>query len=150
MQPVRAKLRTILRATLGAGAGVLLALFALGWCVLESSGVAVIETRTAAGGSRSTHVWHVARNGELWLEAGTPQNGWYRDIQASPTLKITIGDATLVRRAVPVPDRSVQREIRALLRAKYGARDQIVGVFVDSSGSVAVRLSAADVSPDGA
>jgi hypothetical protein len=148
--PMSALLRTPLRATLAAGAAVLLALFALGWWVLESSGVAVVETRSADGGTRSTHVWYVMRDAELWLEAGTPENGWYLDIQHSPILKITIGEASQVRRAVPVPDRSVQREIRALLRAKYGVRDELVGVFVDSSGSVAVRLSAADPPPDGA
>ena len=55
-------------------------------------------------------------------------------------MTITIADERSVKRAIPVLDRSAQREIRALLRAKYGIRDEIVGWFVDSSGSIAVRL----------
>jgi len=124
---VEAGLRTTLRVTLGASLGVFLALSVLAWWVLESSGVAVIETRTADGETRSTHVWYVNRDGQWWLEAGTPQNGWYRDIQHSPDVTFTIGDESSVQRAIPVPDRSVHRELRALLRSKYGARDQVVG-----------------------
>ena len=146
---MKAGLRTILRVSLGAGVGALLALCALAWWVLESSGVATTETRTAQGETRSTHVWFVTRDGQQWLEAGTSQNGWYRDIVQSPVVTITIADDRSVQRAIPVLDRSVQREIRELLRAKYGVRDEIVGWFVDSSGSIAVRLLAAAVREEG-
>ncbi len=146
---MRTGLRTALRVILGAGVGTLLALSALAWWVLESSGVAVIETRTAEGETRSTHVWYVTRDGQWWLEAGTPQNGWYRDIQHSPVVTITIGDTSSVQRAIPILDRSVHREIRALLRAKYRVRDEIVDSFVDSSGSIPVRLSAAVARTEG-
>ena len=56
------------------------------WWALESGGVAVIETQTPGGSVRSTHVWYVEDNGELWLEAGTPENAWFLDAQQNPTV----------------------------------------------------------------
>ena len=50
---------------------------AVTWWVLEAGGVAVIETRSPDGMLRSTHVWYAEPDGELWLEAGTPENPWY-------------------------------------------------------------------------
>lgn len=47
------------------------------WWALETSGVPVIETRTPDGTLRSTHVWFAELDGELWLEAGTPDNPWF-------------------------------------------------------------------------
>lgn len=56
------------------------------WWALESGGVAVIETLTPRGTVRSTHVWYAKPNGEFWLEAGTPENAWFRDVQENPVL----------------------------------------------------------------
>jgi hypothetical protein len=56
------------------------------WWALESGGVAVIETRTPRGTVRSTHVWYTKPTKELWLEAGTPENAWFQDIQQNPVL----------------------------------------------------------------
>ena len=50
---------------------------------LKASGIAVIETCTPAGTLRSTHVWFPEPDGELWLEAGTPDNPWILDRQGS-------------------------------------------------------------------
>jgi len=116
---------------------VLVAGFA-GWA-LESGGVAVVTTRSPDGAERTTHVWFVEEDGVVWLEAGAPENSWYVDVGRSPKL-------TLVRdglpptsyRAVAVPSRS--GPVRAALRRKYGLRDRVVGLFVDASRSVAVRL----------
>jgi hypothetical protein len=129
-----------LRATATAVFGALLCLLVVAWWVLESEGVAIVETRAADGAIRSTHVWHVRRADQLWLEAGTPQNGWYLDIQRTPELTITIDGVAGVYRAVPVHDRVAQREVRELLRAKYGWRDRTVGLFVDAAAAVPVRL----------
>jgi hypothetical protein len=118
---------------------LLLALAAFTFWALESSGVAVVSTRTPDGGERDTHVWFVEQDGELWLEAGTPENPWYKDSLLDPALRIARdGQPARTYSAVPTPERS--REVRAQLRAKYGIRDRWVGLFVDSSRSVAVRL----------
>lgn len=115
-----------------------LAFVALIWLALESGGVAIVETRAPDGATRATHVWFVERDGELWLEAGAPENGWFVDVQREPRLCVRIGDDVRDARAEVVPEASA--EVRARLREKYGWRDALVGLLVDSSRSVAVRL----------
>jgi len=120
----------------------LLGAFALStWWALESSGVAVIETRAADGSPRSTHVWFAEPEGELWLEAGTPTNPWYQDILLEPTLVFSSTNRSGHFTAEPVEAADGHEEIRSLLREKYGLRDAWVGLLVDTSGSLAVRLT---------
>lgn len=120
--------------------GVLFVLGVLTWWVLESSEVAVVTTRQSNGEIRSTHVWHVRDGGELWLEAGSPHNGWYRDVLRDPDLDLSLGDAPRAFRAEPVHDASAQQRVRTLIRRKYGFRDIWIGLLVDHSEAVAVRL----------
>ena len=108
---------------------------------LESSGVAVIETRGGDGTIRSAHVWFAEPGGELWLEAGTPQAPWFLDIQVNPEVTFSASRRSGVYRAHPLVGEPQHRKIRALLREKYGARDRWVGLLVDTSDSIAVRLS---------
>jgi hypothetical protein len=115
-------------------------LAAVTWWALEWSEVAVLETRTADGGLRSTHVWYAEPDGELWLEAGTRENGWFLDIERQPELGFTGGRRSGRYRARIVDGAPGHAKIRALLRQKYGLRDAWVGLIVDTSGSVAVRL----------
>ncbi len=113
---------------------------AITWWVLESEGVAVIETRTPEGGQRSTHVWYVEPNGELWLEAGRPENGWFLDVQKSPAVEFESDGRTLRYIAQPVEGEPARSRIRSLIREKYGFRDRWVDLILDTSRTVAVRL----------
>ena len=110
------------------------------WWALESGGVAVIETRAPDGDARSTHVWYVEPDGELWLEAGTPENGWFLDVQGSPAVAFESNGRVSRFIAQPLDAASAHTRIRTLLREKYGWRDWWVGLVVDTSRSVAVRL----------
>jgi hypothetical protein len=118
----------------------LLAFIGFTWWTLESSGVAVLETRKPDGSTRSTHVWHVTHNGEVWLEAGTPENAWFQDVEASPRVLLRLGGRSTEYLAQPVRESSGHAKIRSLLREKYGLRDRWVGLLFDTSRSVAVRL----------
>lgn len=121
--------------------GLLLALVGITWWALESGGVAIIETRGADSTPRQTHVWYVEDEGVLWLEAGTPENGWYRDVRSNPSLAFAGGAHSGRYRARPLEDPATHTRIRSLIRAKYGLRDRWVGfLIVDNAGSVAVRL----------
>ncbi len=111
------------------------------WWALESGGVAVIQTRTPDGSLRSTHVWFVSPNGELWIEAGTPENPWFQDVQRDPVVSLELDGRTETYVAEPVTHLDAHTRIRTLLRAKYGRRDRFVGLLVDTSRSVAVRLT---------
>ncbi len=83
-------------------------------------------------------MWFVEREGVLWLEAGTPENPWFVDVGRDPRLGFQSDGRVgrFVARAVPEQSRAV----RDALSAKYGLRDRWVGLFVDASRSVAVRL----------
>jgi len=127
------------KGLVGALLGVVSALGLFTWWALESSEVVVVTTEAADGTARETHVWFAENQGELWLEAGTPENPWYLDVLERPRLRLRAEngpEADFI--AQPVPDHSA--EVRSLLSAKYGVRDRWVGLFVDSSRSVAVRL----------
>jgi len=60
------------------------------WRALEAGGVAILETEMADGTQRLTHVWFAQPDGELWVEAGAPENGWYVDAQVQPRLSLSI------------------------------------------------------------
>ncbi len=132
------KLILIIVATLIAAFG------ATTWWALESGGVAVIETRTPDGAVRSTHVWYAEPNKELWLEAGTPENSWFQDVQRNPILTFNTNVRSTRYVARSVGDSSGHTRIRSLIREKYGLRDRWVGLIVDTSRSVAVMLSPAE------
>ncbi|MBX3028334.1 nitroreductase family deazaflavin-dependent oxidoreductase [bacterium] len=118
---------------------LLLAFAFLTWTALEASGVAVLETRRADGGTRRTRVWFAEHDGALWLEAPVPDREWLVDVRAAPRVSLERAGGSAVYDAVPVAGGG-HEAIRALLRAKYGWRDWWVGCLQDTSHSVAVRL----------
>lgn len=114
------------------------------WWALEAGGVARIETRSADGSTRTTHVWYVEPDGELWLEVGNPENPWYRDVLADPTVTLTAEGRSARYRAEVIDTPAARHRVRSLLREKYGLRDRWVGLLVDSSRSLAARLRPMD------
>ncbi len=126
----------------------MVAFVALTWWALESGGVAVLETRQPDGEPRETHVWYVVRDGELWVEAGAPENGWFLDVQQDPVLEFRTdelsGALSGSYRARVDGDPGAAPRLRADLREKYGLRDRWVGLLVDASRSHAVQLHPSD------
>lgn len=118
----------------------LVAFTTLTWWALESSGVAVLETRAPDGSLRSTHVWFAEPNGELWLEAGTPENSWYLDVQRDPQVSFSAPNRSGRYVAQRVGDPAAHDQVRSLLREKYGMRDWWIGLLFDTSRSIAVQL----------
>ena len=113
-----------------------------GWA-LEFSGVAVLETRAPDGSSRSTRVWFAEPEGELWLEAGTPESAWYLDVLRDPRVAFSATGRSGRYVAQRVEDPDAHDRIRSLLREKYGWRDWWIDLLFDASRSVAVRLAPA-------
>jgi hypothetical protein len=120
---------------------VVLAFAGFTWWALESSGVAVVETHRPDGSTRSTHVWYVVNHGQTWLEAGTPENGWFRDVETSPHVVLTIDGRATEYVAEPIREPSGHVRIRAMMRAKYGIRDRWIALIFATSRSILVRLS---------
>lgn len=127
----------ILFAALAAFAGIT-------WAALETGGgVAIVETRAPDGSTRSTHVWFVEDKGGLWLEAGTPENGWYRDVLREPAVGFHTDGRVGRYLAQPMKDRERHDWVRERIAAKYGWRDRWVSLFVDQDHSIAVELALA-------
>lgn len=122
----------------------------LAWWVLESSGVAIVETRSADGALRHTHVWYAETEDGIWLEAGRPEHPWYRDIQRDPRLVLRADGRSVEYAAATVAGQAAHDHVRALLRAKYGLRDRILDSVIDTSTSIAVRLTPVDGTPTSA
>ena len=131
--------------------GSLISFLALTWWALEAGGVAIVETEAKDGSTRSTHVWFAMPEGEIWIEAGTPGNGWYVDIQDQAMLSLTMSTTSTTSgtsapsvtrryRAEPIPGEAPHHKIRSLLREKYGFRDWWIATLFDTSQSIAVRL----------
>ena len=131
------------RALLAAAAAAGL-LVAITWLALEAGGVAVVTTTTADGAPRETHVWFAEIDDVLWLEAGARENPWFAEAQRSPRIQLALpGAAAREFDAHPIPTAEAQQRVRAALHRKYGWRDAWVGLLVDASRSVAVRLEPA-------
>jgi hypothetical protein len=110
------------------------------WWALEWEGVAILETRMADGSVRSTHVWYAEPDGELWVEAGTPQNGWYVDVQKDAVVSFHTPERSGEYLAEPIAGEDAHRRIRRLLQEKYGLRDWWIDILFDTTHSVAVRM----------
>jgi reactive intermediate/imine deaminase len=130
------------RALLALGA-LALALGAFTWWALESGDVAVLVTERAGGGARETHVWWVADEGALLVEAATPERAWLAEALAAGELELERNGLRERFRVERSDTPEAHARIRALLREKYGLRDAWVGLLQDTSRSVAVRLTPA-------
>jgi hypothetical protein len=131
----------MLRLLAAAVLAMLIAVGMLAWWVLESSGVAIVETHSQGREVRRTHVWYVETDDATWLEAGRPVHPWYLDIQANPRLTLHTDEGRREFDAATVAGRDAHDHVRALLREKYGLRDRILGLVIDVSPSIAVRLT---------
>jgi len=120
------------------------------WWALESDGVAIIRTEMPNGSMRSTHVWFVEPGDEIWIEAGSPANAWYRDIQKEPAMSYSNPGSgqTIDVRALPTPGEAAHDRLRSQLRAKYGFRDWWIAHLIDDTGSIPVRLVSRDTRGD--
>lgn len=137
-----------MRAALTAIAGLLVAFVLASAWALESGGVAIIATHAPDGELHSTHVWYAESDGELWLEAGTPESTWFTDAQRDPRIAFSADRRSGDYLAEPIYDPGAHTRMRGWLREKYGMRDWWVGLLVDTSNSVAVRLNPAASGPD--
>ena len=112
--------------------------FAAQMIAAEQGEVVVVTTHDAAGDGEDTRLWIVDTDGAAWLRAGTPRAGWYQRLVAVPDIEVVRDGKTIQARAVPVPD--MRERVNGLMHEKYGTADSVIGMMVDRSGSIAIRL----------
>lgn len=127
-----------------AGLAVLAAAFGgITLLALEGNEVAVLRTRDPSGTVRKTRVWLAEQDGALWVEAATPERGFYQDVLSQPEIEVEREGRVVRMIAQPEPGAAGHERIRSLLAAKYGWADGWVGLLQDTSRSIAVRLTPA-------
>ena len=142
LRGLRARLR---RRAAFALAALVVCFAAVTWYALEGKDAVVLRTQRPDGSIQETHVWVAGDAERPAIESATAERSWYRNLLANPDVELRRRDGTLRRhRAVPEPGEAGHREIRALLRAKYGWADVWVGWLQDTSQSILVRLEPRD------
>ncbi len=132
-----------LRGLSKVGLALVAVLAAVTLVALEGQEVAVLRTRAADGGQRTTRVWVADVKGVPWIEAASPERPFYTDIERDPRVELERAGRTASFVAHPLPGPGGHAEIRALLRARYGWADRWIGAIADTSRSIAVRLEPA-------
>jgi hypothetical protein len=110
------------------------------YAALELQEVALLRTRDPGGAVHETRVWIADEDDSSWIEAATPERVWYQRVLEQPAVEVVRGSNVREFRAVPRPGPEGHAKIRRLLREKYGPADWWVGLFQDTSGSVAIQL----------
>jgi len=123
------------------GAVILLLVIAVGLQLVASESGEVVVLRTSVDGeSHETRVWIVDDQGLSWLRSGQPEAGWYQRILENPDIEVERGGELFAYRAFPVEGGPTVSHINALMAHKYGWAEGYIGLMIDRSRSVAIRL----------
>ena len=110
----------------------------------ESGEVVLLRTQGGDGQLRETRVWIIQSEGELWIEAATPDRPFLDDLNVDIKVEIARGDTASPYWAL-VGHRDIAHQfIREEMRARYGWADWWIGLLFDNSLSVAIRLMPRD------
>ncbi|MEM7098995.1 MAG: hypothetical protein AAF541_12110 [Pseudomonadota bacterium] len=130
--------KVLVNVALVLGFGLTL-LIATTYIALESGGVFIAETKGFDNQAvRKTHIWFVEHENRVFLEAGNPNNPWVKDLEAGSTLILRSADHEATYRYV-LHRQGRHREIRQLMRQKYGWRDWWVSLWFDTTQSYLIE-----------
>jgi hypothetical protein len=128
----------LLLRVIGGVVALLVALFVVQIVASESGEVVRVTTVDGSGEQHETHLWVVEHDGHLWLRSGSATSGWYGRLKETPTLEL---ERNGERREYTIAvDPSQISAINRLMHEKYGWADGYIGLFIDHSKSVAIRL----------
>ena len=103
--------------------------------------VVKITTYNAIRNPFTTKVWVVDQGHTLWIRAGSPSAGWYERLVEFPGIDLERNGRVTRYRAIPVPQATPG--INALMAAKYGWADWLIGLVRNRDNAMAVRLDPA-------
>ncbi|HME74062.1 MAG TPA: hypothetical protein VKM54_30005 [Myxococcota bacterium] len=89
----------------------------------------------------TTKVWIVEEGPTLWIRAGSPSAEWYQRLVQGPGVEIERKGRVTRYRAIPVKEATPG--VNALMAAKYGWADWLIGLVRSRDNAVAVRLDPA-------
>ena len=103
--------------------------------------VVKITTFDGIGTPFTTKVWIVEEGPTLWIRAGSPNAEWYQRLVPRPALQLERNGRVARYRAIPVKEATPG--VNALMAAKYGWADWLIGLVRNRDNAVAVRLDPA-------
>ncbi|HVP28595.1 MAG TPA: hypothetical protein VMW35_05480 [Myxococcota bacterium] len=107
--------------------------------------VVTLRTWDSIGVEYNTHVWVVDDQGSIWVRSGDPNSGWLERLHARPSCELERAGEWRKYVATPVP--GAAERINSLMAEKYGWADAVIGLVMDRSASVPVRLSPGALEP---
>jgi deazaflavin-dependent oxidoreductase (nitroreductase family) len=102
--------------------------------------ISLTTTGRKSGRESSRPVWFVRQGGKLYLVPVTGTDSqWYRNVLATPAIRLAAGGTQYATDAVPVRDAGRVAEILDAFRAKYGARD-VASYYPNPNAAVEITL----------
>ena len=89
----------------------------------------------------TTKIWIVEEGPTLWVRAGSEGAEWYQRLVQRPGVELERNGRVTPYRATPV--REATPGVNALMAAKYGWADWLIGLVRNRDNAVAVRLDPA-------
>jgi hypothetical protein len=89
----------------------------------------------------TTKVWIVDQGNTLWVRAGSPSAEWFWRLSQRSGVELQRNGRATRYRAVPVKEATPG--VNALMAAKYGWADWLIGLVRSRDNAVAVRLDPA-------
>ena len=103
--------------------------------------VVKITTFDAIGTPFTTKVWIVEEGPTLWIRAGSQSAGWYQRLVERPGMQLERNGRVARYRAIAV--KQATPGVNALMAAKYGWADWLVGLVRNRDNAMALRLDPA-------
>jgi deazaflavin-dependent oxidoreductase (nitroreductase family) len=110
----------------------------------DSSEISLTVTGRVTKREISNPVWFVQEGNKINLLPVTGSDSdWYKNVLATPEVRLTAGRANLTASAVPVTDPAQVQAVVEKFRAKYGA-DQVAEYYPKTDVAAEVDLPASD------
>lgn len=103
-----------------------------------SGEVAVLYTTDLGGRTFETPLWVVDEGKDVWIRALRPTSPWLDRLIQEPHVQLLRGDVLADYRATPLTHR--RSRVNALIAARYGWADWLLGKVEDRSGAVPIYL----------
>lgn len=125
---------------LGGALALVVAIFLVQGVASETGEVVLLTTlHDTTGETSTTRLWVVDHDGAMWLR-GNAESGWtQRALAQTAPLQLERNDRHYIFGVASEPAQVAR--VNALMRKKYGWRDQLISLMAPREDSVALRLT---------
>jgi len=116
------------------------AVLLLGALALPTGELVVLHTVDGQGRDHASTLWVVELDGGLRLRSGSPESHWLGRLKDHPRVTLERDGRARAYRAEADPDALERQAVNEAMARKYGLADRLVRRWVDTGGSVPVRL----------